>query len=212
MQDSTTVNSNTANSNTVNSLIHLYRGEMGRMVSYRSRLDTTTNWAIVTTAAMTTFALGNTDVSHAVLLFAMFLNYFFLHLEARRFRVYELSHQRVRMLERYFYGEMLGQTPSLEWRETLANELQQPRSPVSHLNALGWRVRRNYIWIYGAVLLAWLMKLSSASPSATLLSLVSAARVGVLPGFGVMVFVALLYFGLVLLAARASFYHRLESD
>ncbi len=197
------------NSNSVNSLIHLYRGELGRMVSYRSRLDTTTNWAIVTTAAMTTFALGNSNVSHAVFLFAMFLNYFFLHLETRRFRVYELSHQRVRILERYFYGEMLGQTPDKAWREALAKELQQPRSPVTRLNALGWRVRRNYIWIYAAVLLAWLMKLSSASPA---MNLVQAARVGAVSGTWVTVVVVVVYLLLILLAVRASFYHQLESD
>lgn len=195
------------NSNTVNSLIHLYRGELGRMVSYRSRLDTTTNWAIVTTAAMTTFALGNADVSHTVFLFAMFLNYFFLHLEARRFQVYELSHQRVRMLERYFYGEMLGQVPNNNWRETLIKELQQPRLPIAHFNALGWRVRRNYIWIYGAVLLAWLIKLTSTSAN-----FVQAARVGVISGVWVFVLVAVVYFTLIALAVRSSFYHRLELD
>jgi uncharacterized membrane protein len=192
--------------NTINSLIHLYRGELGRMVSYRSRLDTTTNWAIVTTAAMTTFALGNPAVSHSVFLFAMFLNYFFLHLETRRFRVYELSHQRVRILERYFYAEMLGQPPDAAWRKALAQELQQPRSPVTRLNALGWRIRRNYSWIYAAVLLAWLMKLSSATP------IVQAARVGVISGAWVLAFVAVVYLVLISLAIRASVFHQLESD
>jgi uncharacterized membrane protein len=199
-------------SNTVNSLIHLYRGELGRMVSYRSRLDTTTNWAVVTTAAVTTFALGEPNVSHSIFLFAMFLNYFFLHLETRRFRVYELSHQRVRILERYFYGEMLGQPPDPQWRTTLARDLQQPRSPVTRLNALGWRVRRNYIWIYGAVLFAWLMKLSAVASPVTLTSLARAANVGTVSGGWVVVGVALLYFVLVVLALRASLNHRLELD
>jgi uncharacterized membrane protein len=202
MQDSSIYSSNT-----VNSLIHLYRGELGRMVSYRSRLDTTTNWAIVTTAAITTFALGNTEVSHSVFLFAMFLNYFFLHLEARRFQLYELSHQRVRMLEKYFYPEMLGQPSDTKWREDLAKELQQPSLPISHFNALGWRVRRNYIWIYGAVLLAWLIKLSSSSAN-----VVQAASVGAVSGVWVLVLVALFYIALLLLALRASVFHRLESD
>jgi len=80
-----------------NSLIHLYRGELGRMTSYRVRLDTTTNWAVVTTAGIVTFALGNPEVSHAVFLFAMLLTLFFLTLEARRFRIYETAHRRVQI-------------------------------------------------------------------------------------------------------------------
>jgi uncharacterized membrane protein len=198
--------------NTVNSLIHLYRGELGRMVSYRARLDTTTNWAVVTTAAMTTFTLGDASVPHTALLFALFLNYFFLHLEARRFRVYELSHQRVRVLERYFYGEMLGQVPEDTWRERLARDLRQPQSPISRLNALGWRVRRNYIWIYGAVLFAWLMKLSAATPAPTVKTFAEAAGIGLIPGAVIISFVTLFYLILGVLALRASLNHRLELD
>ena len=92
----------------VSSLVHLYRGELGRMVDYRIRLDTTTNWAIVTTAGVVTLALGDPRIPHVTFLFAMFLNVFFLVLESRRFRVFELSHHRVRALERYFYGALLG--------------------------------------------------------------------------------------------------------
>ncbi|MGL4609752.1 MAG: DUF2270 domain-containing protein [Trueperaceae bacterium] len=198
--------------NTVNSLIHLYRGELGRMVSYRARLDTTTNWSIVTTAAIGTFAFGDRGVSHVVLLFALFLNYFFLHLETRRFRIYELSHQRVRVLERYFYGEMLGQPSEEGWRERLAQYLKHPQSPVNQLNALGWRIRRNYSWIYGAVLLAWLMKLSTIAPVFSLGQIVRTANIGLIPGSVVMTIVAVFYMILTVLAVRASLEHRLEMD
>ena len=91
-----------------NSLIHLYRGELGRMTSYRVRLDTTTNWAVVTTAGIVTFALGNAAVSHVVFIFAMILTLFFLNLEAHRFRIYETAHRRVRLLELGFLAEALG--------------------------------------------------------------------------------------------------------
>ena len=33
----------------IGALAHLYRGEMYRRTVWRSRLDTTTNWAVVTT-------------------------------------------------------------------------------------------------------------------------------------------------------------------
>src|SRR5215212_10300062 len=68
--------------NAVNALIHLYRGELGRMTAYRSRLDTSANWAITTSALATTFTLGTEERSHAVFLFLMGLLYFFLHLES----------------------------------------------------------------------------------------------------------------------------------
>src|ERR687888_2399475 len=90
-------------SGVLNALVHLYRAEVGRMTAYRARLDITTNWAITTSALVTTFALSSGDRTHAVLLFLMFLDYFFLHLEARRFSAYEGSRRRVRLLERYFY-------------------------------------------------------------------------------------------------------------
>ena len=75
-------------------MIHLYRAEVGRMVTYRQRLDTTTNWAITSSALVTTFSLGNATIPHAAFLFLMFVNAFFLVVEARRFRVYEAAPQR----------------------------------------------------------------------------------------------------------------------
>lgn len=35
----------------VNAVIHYYRGEMGRMTSWRDRIDRTSNWAITVVAA-----------------------------------------------------------------------------------------------------------------------------------------------------------------
>src|SRR4051812_47064524 len=58
-------------------VIHLYRAEVGRMVAYRQRLDTTTNWAITSSALVTTFSMGNPLIPHAAFLFLMFVNLFF---------------------------------------------------------------------------------------------------------------------------------------
>ena len=56
-------------SNADNALIHLYRAEASGMTSSRQRLDTTTSWAITSSALVTTFSLGNTQISHAAILF-----------------------------------------------------------------------------------------------------------------------------------------------
>jgi uncharacterized membrane protein len=199
-------------SNVTNSLIHLYRGEMGRMTLYRVRLDTTTNWAIVTTAGVVTFAFGNEAVPHAVFLFAMLLVYAFLHFESRRFVAYELAHQRVRLLERFFYHEMLSGEADPEWRQRLLASLARPQSPISRIDAIGWRLRRNYLWIFGGLIVAWVVKLDSLSDQTGVVELVARAAIGPLPGGAVVALVALFYLVLIGLAVYASRDYPLEAE
>lgn len=201
--------------NTVNSLIHLYRGELGRMTLYRVRLDTTTNWAIVTNAGVVTFVLGNPALSHAALLFGMLLTLFFLNLEARRFRIYEVSHQRVRLFERGFFAEQLGETHHPDWRRQLLGSLERPRTPISWVGALGWRLRRNYLWLYAALVAAWIGKLATSPAQRAgepLRALVTAAQIGTLSGEAVWALVGLFYVGLILTAVVGSRRYPLEAD
>jgi uncharacterized membrane protein len=186
-------------------LIHLYRAEVGRMVAYRQRLDTTTNWAITSTALVTTFSIGNPLIPHAAFLFLMFVNLFFLGVEARRFQAYEAARYRVLLLEHYFYPEVMGVPVAREWRRALVESLQAPFSypSVAMLGAVGWRLRRNYLWIYLAVLVVWIAKLRiTGDPNG---NLISDAMVGPIPGAVVWVFVVLFYAALIavgLLAKR----------
>ncbi|MCA9836319.1 MAG: DUF2270 domain-containing protein [Trueperaceae bacterium] len=198
--------------NTTNSLIHLYRGELGRMVSYRIRLDTTTNWSIVTNAGITTVALGNTTIPHAVFLYAMFLTLFFLQLEARRFRVFEISHQRVRKLEHYFYQDMIGEAGDTKWHTEMLSNLKAPKSPVSWLHAIGWRIRRNYLWLYSGLLIAWIIKLDFVEgQAASFTEVVTRAGIGRLPGWMVVLAVGIFYLILAILALAAGG-HELDED
>jgi uncharacterized membrane protein len=189
-------------SNETNALIHLYRGELGRMTAYRVRLDTTSNWAVVTTAGIVTFALGNEAVPHAVFLFAMLLTLFFLNLEAHRFRLFETTHQRVRLLERGFYTELLGGDALPDWQQALRTSLEQPESPISRLEALGWRLRRTYLLIYAALLMAWWGKLVVLHPEAQVAF--ADAGIGPLSGGVVIILVGLFYLLLIALALLAS--------
>lgn len=185
---------------TLTALVHFYRAEVGRMTAYRQRLDTTTNWAITSSALVTTFSLGNATIPHAAFLFLMFVNVFFLVVEARRFRVYEAARYRVLLMERYFYPEVLGEGSARNWKSALIESLRTPYSypPVGLLGAAGWRLRRNYLWIYAAVLLVWVTKLEIAGGASS--DLVTAAAIGRLPGAVVWALVACAY---VLLAAIA---------
>ncbi|GGM12238.1 DUF2270 domain-containing protein [Deinococcus aerophilus] len=199
--------------NTANALIHLYRAEVGKMTAYRQRLDMTTNWSVVTSAGLASFALGDPGNSHATFLFAMFMNYFFLRLEARRFRTYEIAHHRVRIMERFFYPAMLGDHVDPGWHQLLLAELGKPRSPMTRNDALGWRLGRNYLWIYAAVLLAWLAKLDLGQPKGYVLSFpdaLSLADIGNFPGWLVFLFVFSFYLYLIWLALRAARTYPLE--
>jgi uncharacterized membrane protein len=184
-------------------LIHLYRAEVGRMVTYRQRLDTTTNWAITSTALVTTFSIGNPAIPHAAFLFLMFVNVFFLLVEARRFQVYEAARYRVLLLEHYFYPEVLGQAVAQDWRRALIEALQAPFSypSVAMLGALGWRLRRNYLWIYLAVLVTWVAKIQIGGAGNA--DLIADARLGPVPGAVVWACVVVFYLGLVAVSLLA---------
>ena len=92
----------------INALSHYYRGELSRMMSWRDRLDRTTNWAIGAAAAMLSVSLSTPTAHHGVLLFAMLLVSLLLVIEARRYRFFHVYRSRVRLLERNYYSPLLG--------------------------------------------------------------------------------------------------------
>lgn len=57
----------------VTPMVHLYRGEINRLTAYRMRLDSTTTWAVSTTAALVAFALGNNQSPDFFFLFIFVL-------------------------------------------------------------------------------------------------------------------------------------------
>ena len=190
----------------LNALVHLYRAEVGRLTAYRQRLDTTTSWAISSTALVVTIAFGSAAVPHAAFVFLMFLVYFFLHLEARRFLHFEMARDRVRLLEQYFYPEVLGYKFDVEphWEEKLMDSLRRARTRPSRIAATGWRLRRVYLGIYAAIFMAWLVRLDVAGGTTFhVTDLIERARVGSVPGWLVFGLVALLYASLAVCTALA---------
>jgi uncharacterized membrane protein len=141
-------------------LAHYYRGEIARMISWRDRLDRTTNWAIGALAAMLSISLSTEQAHHSVLLFAMLLIQMLLFIEARRYRFYHVYRSRVRLLERVYFAAMFSGEPA-PGRATLgelSDNLRAPRFTVSFYQAMSRRLRRNYCWIFLVVFLAWLVK------------------------------------------------------
>ena len=188
----------------VNALIHLYRAEVNRLTVYRTRLDTTTSWAISSSGLGATFAFGDPAIPHTAFVVLMVVVYFFLQIEARRFRHYEASRQRVQLMESSFYPEVLRSKIDEAWVDALISDLRTPGLPVSPLGAVGWRLRRNYLWIFGAILLAWILKLDAGGdPTLNPIVLSSRAIVGSVAGELVVGVVALFYGWLLYLAMTA---------
>jgi uncharacterized membrane protein len=186
---------------------HFHRAEIARMAGWRDRIDRTTNWAITGVAAMLSLSLSTPTAHHGVLLFAMLLILLLLIIEARRYRFFDVYRGRVRLLERNYFAPVFeGVAPMEEdWSIRLAEDLRHPRFTMSLSVAFCRRLRRNYVWMFGILLLAWTLKISSPrmlsenSPHEAARSfgeIVGNAALGPLPGWIIIVLVVLFYCGI----------------
>lgn len=167
-------------------MVHFFRAEISRANVWRSRLDATTNWAVVTTGATITIAF-NPSGYHGVIILNTLLITIFLFIEARRYRYYELWSYRVRLMETDFFASMLVPPfhPAADWAEALAENLLHPDYPISMWEAFGRRFRRNYMWIYIILSVAWIAKLwlLMPSPVTSWAEFLTAASIGSLSGW-----------------------------
>jgi uncharacterized membrane protein len=170
----------------IGALAHLYRGEVYRSTMWRTRLDNTTNWAVVTTGIALSVTFSNRDASPLPLVFAGILSIVFLVFEGRRYRYFNVWRARARWMETHFYAPMLrGEGVSLDhgWPQILARDYCEPRHHISLARAVGRRLRRNYIWILGIQALAYYGKIAvHPTPIANLGELIQRASVGPIPG------------------------------
>jgi uncharacterized membrane protein len=191
-------------------LAHYYRGELTRMISWRDRLDRTTNWAIGALAAMLSISLASAEAHHSVLLFAMLLIHVLLVIEARRYRFFHVYRARVRLIEREYLAGMFA--PGAAGARTdlapLGEALRLPVFSLSLLQAMSRRLRRNYRWIFLVVLLAWLVKTTSfVSAGHTRLvhsthEFLSNTAIAGIPGGAVVLGIGLLYAWLLFVTLR----------
>src|SRR4030088_2778004 len=87
-------------------IAHLYRGEVYRSTIWRTRLDNTTNWAIVTMGNALSTPFSSPEASPLPLLLVGLLLAVFLGMEARRYRYFNVWRARARWLEMNFYAPM----------------------------------------------------------------------------------------------------------
>src|SRR6195256_624568 len=88
-------------------MIHFYRGEVQRSNTWRNRLDTTTNWAVLTAGATLSFVFSSQNNPHFVIPINSILVAIFLLMEARRYRYYEIWSSRVRIIETGYFAHLL---------------------------------------------------------------------------------------------------------
>jgi uncharacterized membrane protein len=184
-------------------MIHFYRGEVQRSNTWRNRLDTTTNWAVITAGATLSFVFSSPLNPHFVIPINSILVAIFLLMEARRYRYYEIWSSRVRILETGYFAHLLSpeSTPADEaWAEHLASDLITPHFTITEWEAVGRRLRRNYLWIFALLALSWNLKVYlHPLPARNFDIYIERATVGVIAGWIVFVI------GIIFNAAIAMF-------
>lgn len=170
----------------IGALAHLYRGEVYRSTIWRTRLDNTTNWAVVTTGLAFSIAFSRPDSSPLPLVLVGFLITVFLLFEAHRYRYFNVWRARARHLETEFYAPMLrgeGIRMDTRWNEILAEDYCKPHHHISFSRAVGRRLRRNYAWVLSVQAIAYLGQIAiHPTPLENLEQLFSRAAIGPLSG------------------------------
>lgn len=168
-------------------MIHFYRGEVQRSNTWRNRLDTTTNWAVLTAGATLSFVFGSATNAHFVIPINSILVAIFLLMEARRYRYYEIWSSRVRILETGYFAQLLAPEsvpPDEAWAEHLASDLITPHFTITEWEAVGRRLRRNYLWIFALLALSWNLKVYlHPLPARDFDAFIDRATVGLVPGW-----------------------------
>src|SRR5215470_6718879 len=109
----------------IGALAHLYRGEVYRSTVWRTRLDNSTNWAVVTTGIALSATYSSSGASPLPMVLVGLLVSVFLIFEARRYRYFNVWRARARLLETDFYAPMIrGEGVRLEsgWTDLLAKD------------------------------------------------------------------------------------------
>ena len=170
----------------IGAVAHLYRGEVYRSTVWRTRLDQTTNWAVVTTGLALSLTFAGPSASALPLILVGLLVAVFLLFEARRYRYFNVWRARCRLLETDVCGPLLrgeGVRMDGRWNTLLAGDYVRPRFHISYVRAIGRRLRKNYAYILLVQAVAYYGKLAIHPISAhSWQAFLDRAAIGPLPG------------------------------
>ncbi len=173
---------------TPTAIVHFYRATVMHADLWRKRLDITTNWSVVTTAGIITYAFSEPSHPHISILVAYPFTCLFILMESRRYQMYDMWRHRVRLLNRFVVAPSLSESVIDEARIDrellrLADQLGTSIPRLRLLDAVGYRIRRNYGLLFGAILIMWLIKLfAHPSPTESPLEVLARGHVGSIPG------------------------------
>ena len=179
---------------------HAYRGEMSRATSWRTRIDRTTNWAVVLTATLLTWAFSADSRPHYVLLVGIVMVTVFLGIEARRYRVYDIWRSRVRILEENVFANSLDPegVEQSNWRELLSRDFREPSVKTPMIEAVSRRLRRVYFALISVLVGAWIVRLTVFATTPT--GIIGTAAVGGIPGEVILASIGVYYVTVLVLA------------
>lgn len=181
----------------IGAIAHLYRAEVYRSTMWRTRLDNTTNWAVVTTGIAFSLTYSSPEASPLPLFVVLLLVGVFLGLEARRYRYFNVWRARCRLMETDFYAPLIAGQPVVRdghWDTLLSDDLTVPKFHVSYLISIGRRLRRNYAYIFTINAFAYAGKLAiHPTPLTSVAEFFERAAVGPVPGTVVIAFGLLLH-------------------
>jgi uncharacterized membrane protein len=188
----------------IGALAHLYRGEVYRSTIWRTRLDATTNWSVVTLGLALSNSYASPAASALPLLLVGLLIAMFLILESRRYRYFNVWRARCRWIETNFYAPLLLRTHKPDpgvWQDVLAQDYLRPQYHISFWRSMGRRIRRNYGYIFAFQALSYVGKIIiHPTPLETPAELLARTAVGPIPGAAVLAFGALFHGGWIALA------------
>jgi uncharacterized membrane protein len=167
-------------------IAHLYRGEVYRSTIWRSRLDNTTNWAVVTTGIALSVVFASANASPLPLILVGLLVAVFLMFEGRRYRYFNVWRARCRLMETDIYAPLLrgeGVRMDGKWNTLLSQDYLSPEFHISYARAVGRRLRKNYAYILVVQAVAYYGKLViHPVPIGSMDELFQRAAVGPIPG------------------------------
>lgn len=183
----------------ISAMVHFYRAELTRANAWRLRLDTSTNWAVLASMGLISFAFGDPAHSHVSILFAIVLVMYFLVLEARRYRFFDLWRYRVRLVEENFYGPIVAReldSPDSNWGKLIEEDLLKPEFKITYWQAFRSRFVTNYASLFLILLAAWIVKLM-VHPGYPREGLLRQMAIGPIPGYVPLAIVSLVYLSLL---------------
>ena len=144
-------------------LLHLHRAEVGRLATYRVRLDTSISWAVSILGLFSTYTINQETIPHYFFVIIFLIITFFLLIESKRYLLYDFMRNRVRKYEKHVVSQIFSKTntnqiTSNEWSSDLSDLYQNIKPLIPLYRSIFLRFTRIYVYLYIIIYCAWFLK------------------------------------------------------